>query len=128
MNYITKISNNSTSDLRAIEDILQRYFDGLHHGDVTKLEAIFHPDAWLKAPGSRRSLAQWLTDVATRLTPVELNKPYSFKILAIDIVQEQAMAKLHCPLFDFNYIDFIGLLKEEGEWRIVSKMYVDVRK
>jgi hypothetical protein len=128
MNCIPPPSNDSTSDLSAIEDILHSYFDGLHHGDVTKLNYLFHPDVWLKAPGTRRSLTQWLADVATRLTPAELNKPYSFKILAIDVVQDQAMAKLHCPLLDFNYIDFIGLLKEEGKWRIVSKMYVDFKE
>jgi len=128
MNYIKTPSSDSTSDLSAIEDILQRYFDGLHHGDVAKLKSIFHPDAWLKAPGVRRPLTQWLKDVAARLTPAELNKPYNFKILIIDVVQDQAMAKLHCPLFDFNYIDFIGLLKEEGKWLIVSKMYVDFKE
>ena len=73
-------SNDPTSDLSAIEVILHSYFDGLHHGDVTKLNSIFHPDTWLKAPSSRRSLVQWLADVATRLTPAELNKPYDFKI------------------------------------------------
>jgi hypothetical protein len=128
MNYIKKTSSDSTSDLNTITTILQSYFDGLHHGDVAKLNSIFHPDAWLKAPGARRSLSQWLADVATRLTPAELNKPYDFKILTIDVVQDQAMAKLHCPLFDFNYVDFIGLLKEEGKWRIVTKMYVDFKE
>jgi hypothetical protein len=115
-----------TSDFTSITGILHRYFDGLHHGDVDKLAAQFHPDAWLKAPGARRSLNQWLTDVSSRPAPAILNKPFEFQILSIDIVQDQAMAKIHCPLFDFNYVDFLGLLKEEGQWRIVTKMYTDV--
>lgn len=117
----------STSDLASITAILQSYFDGLHHGDAAKLTSLFLPDVWLKAPGVRRPLAQWLTDVAARSTPADLNKPFAFKILSIDVVQDQAMAKIHCPLFDFNYIDFIGLLKEEGKWRIASKMYTDIK-
>lgn len=95
---------------------------------MTKLTSIFHPDAWLKSPGVRRSLSQWLANVATRETPAELNKPFKFKILSIDVVQDQAMAKIHCPLFDFNYIDFLGLLKEEGKWKIVTKMYTDIKE
>jgi len=120
--------NNKTSDFSVIWEIIQSYFEGLHHGDIAKLESIFHPDAWLKAPDSRRSLKQWLTDVANRITPAQLQQTFRFKILAIDVVQDQAMVKIHCPLFDFNYIDFLGLLKEEGQWRIVTKMYTDIKE
>lgn len=127
MHNVQTAPSNTTSDLTAIEAILQGYFDGLYHGDVTKLTSIFHPDAWLKAPGIRRSLTQWLANVSTRATPASLNKPFEFEILSIDVVQDQAMAKIHCPLFDFNYIDFLGLLKEEGKWQIVTKMYTDVK-
>ena len=127
MNDVQKSPTDNTSDLASITNILQSYFDGLHQGDVNKLTAIFHPDVWLKAPDVRRSLTQWLTDVASRPTPAQLNKSYAFKILALDVVQEQAMAKIQCPLFDFSYIDFIGLLKEQGQWRIVSKMYTDIK-
>jgi len=116
-----------TSDLSAINAILHSYFYGLHQGDVSKLSALFHADAWLKAPGSRRLLTQWLADVATRSPPVQLNQPFAYKILSIDVVQDQAMAKIHCPLFDFNYVDFLGLLKEQGQWRIVTKMYTDIK-
>ncbi len=122
-----EVESDTTSDFNAIEAILHSYFDGLYHGDVAKLGSIFHPDAWLKAPRVRRSLNQWLKDVAERKTPAELNAPIDFKIITIDIVQDQAMAKIHCPLFDFNYIDFLGLLKEEGKWRIVNKMYSDIK-
>lgn len=128
MNHIQTGLSEATSNLNDIEAVLHSYFDGLYHGDVAKLNSIFHPDAWLKAPGVRRSLNQWLKDVAERTTPAELNQARAFKILAIDVVQDQAMAKIHCPLFDFNYIDFLGLLKEEGKWSIVNKMYSDIKR
>jgi hypothetical protein len=121
------VPNCTTDDLVAIEVIIQDYFHGLYYGDVSKLTSIFHPDVWLKAPGVRHSLVQWLKNVAVRSTPAELNKPFLFKILSIDVVQDQAMAKIHCPLFDFNYIDFLGLLKEQGKWQIVTKMYTDIK-
>jgi len=112
----------------AILSVLNSYFEGIHYGDVAKLESICHPDLWLKAPGIRRSLIQWLNNVANRPIPAKLNKPFNFKVLSLDLVQDQAMAKIYCPLFKFNYIDFIGLLKEDGLWRIVSKMYTDVKE
>jgi len=98
----------------------------LHNGDVEQLKSIFHHDVFLKAPGSRRSMDQWLSDVTTREAPVKQGRLFDFEVLAIDIVKDQAMVKIHCPLFDFNYIDFLGLLKEQGRWLIVSKMYTDI--
>jgi len=115
-----------TTDFAKVNDIIAQYFEGLHHGDIDKLLAIFHPDAWLKAPDSRRSLQTWLKDVASRPTPAEQTDTKGYTILAIDIVHDQAMVKVSCPLFTFHYIDFLGLLKENGQWRIVNKMYTDI--
>jgi hypothetical protein len=126
MEQIQTNLNERIDDFDAITTILSNYFDSLHHGNVAKLKSLFHIDAWLKAPGVRRSLAQWLKDVERRPIPARLNKTYGFKILAVDVVQDQAMAKIYCPLFEFNYVDFLGLLKEDGQWRIVNKMYTDV--
>jgi hypothetical protein len=115
------------SDFDKVTEIVQLYFYGLHQGDVGKLRSIFHVDVWLKTPGKRLSLEQWLTDVTHRPSPTEQGKPFEFKILSIDVVQDQAMVKIQCPLFDFDYIDFLGLLKEQDQWLIVNKMYTDVQ-
>ena len=117
---------NKQSDFDSIAAIVKDYFDGLHNGDVSKLQLIFHQDAWLKAPGVRRSREQWLTDVSNRQSPAQQALPFDFNLLSIDVVKDQAMVKIECPLFDFNYIDFLGLLKENGQWLIVSKMYTDI--
>ncbi len=127
MNYAQTSLDETAADFTAVTAILHSYFEGLHHADVVKLKSLFHDDAWLKAPNVRRPLLQWLTEVENRLVPAQLNKPFNFQILALDVVQDQAMAKIYCPLFDFNYIDFLGLLKEDGQWRIVTKMYTDIK-
>jgi len=106
--------------------IVNEYFNGLYHGDVERLQAIFHRDAFLKAPGLRRSLDEWLSAVAQRPVPSEQGQPFEFKLLSIEVINDQAMVKLDCPLFDHAYIDFIGLLKENGQWLIVNKMYTDL--
>ena len=103
-----------TSDFSSITAILQNYFDGLHHGDVDKLAAQFHPDAWLKAPGARRSLNQWLTDVSSRPVPAALNKPFAFEILSIDVVQDQAMAKLNVHYLNLIMSTFWDFLKNRA--------------
>ncbi|RDE22892.1 nuclear transport factor 2 family protein [Motiliproteus coralliicola] len=116
------------NEFESVMALVRDYFDGLHQGEVEKLRAIFHPDAYLKAPGLRRSLDQWLEAVANRPVPAQQGRPYDFKLLSIEIIQDQAMVKLECPLFDHFYFDFLGLLKENGRWLIVNKMYTDLRE
>jgi 4-oxalocrotonate tautomerase len=113
-------------DVDTVRALIDEYFNGLHHADTGKLKAIFHPDTVLKAPGIRRSLNEWLELVKTRAVPAEQGSVYGYRLLSLDIVEAQAMVKVLCPLFDRVYIDYLGLLKEEGCWRIVNKMYADI--
>ncbi len=108
--------------------LVSDYCDGLHYGDVAKLRAIFQADAYLKAPSLRLSLDEWLGAVAIRPIPDKEGRPYNFKLLSIEIIKDQAMVKLECPLFDHFYIDFLSLLKEDGRWLIVNKMFTDLQE
>ncbi|BBN83769.1 hypothetical protein PA25_37540 [Pseudoalteromonas sp. A25] len=114
------------SDLAVVISLVEKYFYGLHHGDTKLLSNLFHADVCLKAPNSRRNLQQWLADVSNRDTPAQLGHAFDYAILAIEIVKDQAMVKVQCPLFNFHYVDFLGLLKEQGNWLIVNKMYTDI--
>lgn len=119
-------TNGPTLDDRdLVESIVKEYLYSLHHADVSRLENIFHPDAYLKAPGLRRNLGEWLELVAKREVPARRGDAEEYKILSMDVMHEQAMVKVRCPLLDRVYIDFLGLLKENGRWLIVNKMYAD---
>lgn len=114
---------DSAADLAAVQAVVQGYLRGLHRADVATLRELFHPHACLQAPGVRRSLDEWLNAVATRPVPQQQGAVYAGKILAVEVINEQAMVKAECPLFEHCYVDFLGLLKEDGRWRIVNKMY-----
>ncbi len=118
--------NVINNDLDVITALEQDYFEGLHHADINKLQRIFHPDAYLKAPGIRRSVTQWLHLVSQREVPAQQGAACDYRLLSVDIVSEQAMVKLLCPLLGRTYIDFLGLLKENGQWLVVNKMYADL--
>jgi len=124
----TQMSGNlGQQDFETVMSLVKDYCDGLHFGDVEKLRGIFHSDAFLKAPNLRRSLNDWLAAVATRPVPAQEGQPYNFKLLSLEIIKDQAMVKLECPLFDHLYVDFLGLLKENGRWLFVNKMYTDLQ-
>jgi hypothetical protein len=85
---ITAVSDDfGANEFGSVMTLVQDYFDGLHYGDVPKLGAIFHPDAFLKAPGLRCSLEQWLDAVASRPAPERQGLPYDFKLLSIEIIK-----------------------------------------
>lgn len=116
-------AKDTSADKAVILAMLRDYFDGLYTADTEKLRNIFHEDVVLKAPGLRRSRDEWLKLVESRPIPENQGEPYRFSVLSLEIIAEQAMAKVDCPLLGNNYIDFIGLLKENGRWLIVNKMY-----
>ena len=114
-----------SSDLAQIEMVMMDYFVGLHHADVARLDRIFDSRAQLQAPGIRRSKQEWLAMVASRAVPSERGDVFAYRLLAIDLAGDQAVARVRCPLLGRDYIDFLSLLKERGHWRIVNKMYAD---
>ena len=111
------------SDYEDIIGLLNDYFDGLFEGDVEKLRSIFHDDAYLKANNYRKTRDEWLEAVATRPVPRDEGMKYNFNIQSLEIIGDQAMAKVDAPLLAAHFIDFLGLLKEDGQWKIVNKMY-----
>ena len=111
------------SDHEAIVGLLNDYFDGLFEGDVEKLRSIFHADAWLKGNNYRKTLNEWLEAVANRPIPGDEGMEYNFNIQSLEIIGDQAMAKVDAPLLAAHFIDFLGLLKENGQWKIVNKMF-----
>lgn len=109
-----------------VQELVVDYFDGLHHADLGKLRGIFHDKACLQAPGVRRTREEWLSLVGNRPIPHQEGHPYDYQILSIEILGSQAMVKVYCPLLGKHYLDFLGLLLEDGRWQIVNKMYADL--
>lgn len=114
------------NDYETIIGILNQYFDGLYEGDVDKLRAIFHEDAWLKGNDYRKSRDEWLEAVANRPIPRVEGMAYNFNIKSLEVIGDQAMAKVDVPLLAAHFIDFLSLLKEDGEWKIVNKLFTIV--
>lgn len=111
---------SAKAQIRAMVD---EYFAGLHQGDAARLTSLFHPDCVLKAPGLRRTRDQWLADVTSRPVPREIGHPWNYKIISLELEGDQAMVKVDCPLPHGHFLDYLGLLNEDGVWKIVNKMY-----
>jgi hypothetical protein len=119
-------------DATAIHLVIETYFTGIFYGDTDKLRSAFHPQAVLFGDINEKfyfkSLNEYLDGVANRKNPNALGEEFRMKVLAIEITGNIAIAKLNVPMFEFNYYDYLHLVKNEGQWAIAGKLFTNVTR
>jgi len=73
-----------------------------------------------------KSVAEYIETVENRKSPNELGEVLKMSIVGINILGKIAMVKLHVPMFDYNYYDYLSLFKIKGEWKIVNKLFTNI--
>ena len=110
--------------------LLHRYFDGLYRGDVALLRTVFHPQAILfgevRGQPYLRTLDDYLAIVAERKSPELLQEPFRMKPLAVEAIGRIGNARVSCPILGHNYVDYLGLLRNDDRWQIVNKLFTHV--
>lgn len=114
-----------TADIQAF---LNDYFDVLQDQDLAKFDRVFHPGCVLYSAQDGavvvRPFAQYRAMVQQRQSPQSLKSPRRDEILSIDVLSpEMAMAKVRLRLFDNIMEDYLNLLKVDGKWTIVAKLF-----
>lgn len=121
-----------TEDRHAIGLVLDDYFSGLYTGDTDLLRSVFHPQAASFASVNGQpfhtTIGAWLESVANRTSPAELGERCSMTVMSVDVLGTIAIAKVHVPARGFNYYNFLSLLRQDGQWLIVNKVFVDLPK
>ena len=117
-------------DHQSILVVLADYFNGLYTGDTALLRSVFHPDAALFADINgqpyHKSLDEYLAGVEQRESPEELGEAYQMKVQTLDVIHNIASAKVHVPARGINFYNYLSLVKHDGVWVIVNKIFADV--
>ncbi len=118
-NAPTKVSEQ---DL--IAKVVQHYIDGAKSGKGDDMKPAFHEDATIFGyagadlfAGPIQRLFDWVdeNDPATRLHA---------RIASIEIVDSVATVRLELDNWiDYRYTDMFTLLKVDGEWKIMNKVF-----
>jgi hypothetical protein len=112
---------------QAILSVLGDYFKGLYSGDTALLRSVFHPEAALFAElpdqSYHKDLDAYLDGVAQRESPDERGEAYRMKVLSVDVHHNIAMAKVHVPALGFDFYNYLSLLRKDGAWVIVNKVF-----
>ena len=119
---------NGERDFADVSAVLAEYFDGLHHSDTTRLARVFHPHAqyFTATEGTllHLDMAHYLPIVDARPSPASRAEARTDRILAIEFAGPvTAFARVRCSIAPRHFTDFLTLVKLEGAWRIVAKVF-----
>lgn len=128
--FMTAIkAQTTTSDIQGIEATINNYFDGLGNHIPASLKKAFHPTATMKFINDDGKYAEVNALEAlvgyVESSPVAKMTP---QIMSINIAGNVANAQLELEYDTFFYIDMMNMLKIDGEWKIVSKIYSQKNK
>ena len=118
------IATLNMTEYDVIADVVQHYIDGAKSGKGDDMKPAFHRDATIFGyagadlfAGPIQRLFDWVdeNDPATRLQA---------RITSIDVVDSVATVRLELNNWNgYRYSDMFTLLKANGEWRIMNKVF-----
>jgi hypothetical protein len=115
---------NTQSLLAAVE----RYFDLMFDGDVSRFDEVFAPSAQLHGlrDGNLRLLTaqEFKNALATGPSPKSKNAPRLQQLLLLDFASStQALAKVRVRIDTLQYLDYLAYHRIDGAWRITAKSF-----
>ena len=118
------------SEEAAVRQVVQNYLHGLKFNDVEGLKKAFWPEArlfFVNRDGHLGQLtqSQWYEGFAANAGKEEKG---DLRITSVDITDNAASVKVEEDYPNSKYIDYLSLLKFDGEWRIVNKIYTSQPK
>ncbi len=116
-------ANAQESDYQLVEKTLNYYMDGGTNNDFNTLKKAFHETATMKYI-TKEGYKE--VNALEFFSGMDASKPKSnrkTRIADITISGHAANARLELEYKDFTFVDFMNLLKVDGEWKIVSKIF-----
>jgi Putative lumazine-binding len=115
------------ADEAAIRQTVQYYFDGGKNRDSLTLRKAFHPDARMLFARDGKlvvvPIGEYITRVGSEsLKPGEVDSTER-RVVSVDVVDDAAVAKLELKRPSAVLTDYMSLLKVDGRWLIVNKIF-----
>ncbi len=114
----------------AVRDVINAYLHGLKFNDVESLRRAFWPEARLYFVGRDGHLGQltqadWYKGFAASAGKEEQG---DLRIASLEIVRDIASVKVVEDYPGSRYTDYLSLVKFDGAWHIVNKVYTSERR
>ncbi len=121
-------TDKTDSEHGEIFQLLGQYFDGLYFGNTHKLASVFHPQAQYICACDEETLLldmpTYFEKVKARQSPAKVGQQRRDRIVFIDIAgPETAFAKVNCAIGGRYFTDFLSLINEQQQWKIIAKVF-----
>ncbi len=117
----TIYTNAQESDYALVEKTVKYYLDGGTNNDFETLKKAFHETATMRYVADEYKEVNALEFFRKMKPGTKQNR--ETKIDYINVSGHAANAKLVIEYPTFTFIDYMNLLKINGEWKIVSKIF-----
>lgn len=116
------------AEFDAVTQLSSDYFDGLHNSDTTILKRVFHPSAQYASATDGmlllRTMDEYFPIVDARPSPASRGEARRDRILSIEFAGPvTAFARVECAIAPKLFTDFLTLVKLDGRWRIIAKVF-----
>lgn len=114
------------SEEQSVEAVVHLYVDGMALAHAGALRKAFHPNASII--GNYQGKVEWLSlnefiDAVASEGPTVAGSQPLIQIEAIDVTGDAATVKVVDEFAGMRFSDYLSLLKVDGRWLIVNKVY-----
>lgn len=104
---------------------LELYLKGHATGDGEYFRKAFHADAKIQGIRDGKLVTRTREEFAAGASgrPAEDEAQRKRRIVSVDVVGDAAYAKIDLDYPKVHFTDYMTLLKVDGEWKIMSKVY-----
>ena len=117
-----------TPDEVAVRATLEHYIQGHATGDGAHMRLAFNPAGrlfWSNADTlATRTVEEYIAGMPGKPAPDEAAGVRKRRIEMIDVTGNAAVAKISLDYPDVYFVDYMSLLKTNGEWRIINKIFM----
>jgi hypothetical protein len=118
----------ASSDADSIRQVLTYYAEGLRTGDVDLLKQAFHPQSimtgYFGGDLILTPIEGFYDLVRNSPAPSVSGEPYAYEIGEVDVIGDTATAEVsETSLLGHDFADRFHLVRIDGRWQIVSKIF-----
>lgn len=125
---IQNVLTAQETDQELIEKTVSYYLDGGTNNDFETLKKAFHENATMKFISDSAYKEVNALDFFKKGMKPGPKQNRKTSIISVDITGTAANAKLKIEYDTFAFIDYMNLLKIDGQWKVVSKIFYRQRK
>lgn len=113
------------NDEAAIRAVIEQYFKSHATGDGQYIRSVFHPDLKMMFVRDNAFMMRTREEYVSGFNgkPADDEAQRKRSVLLIDITGNAAMAKLTLDYPKVTLTDYFALLKINGEWKVVNKIF-----